>query len=340
MTQDGGRQGGAATFQIYTGNELTDPGTPVSPDVVVGVVDTGVVVLDGHAHPYIETNLAPGWEKHADVLPRGGEKLGRYDGHGTFVAGLVKQQAPAATIDVRRGLDFADGENVDAKVAECIRALGDVEHLRVVNLSFFSASEAEYREPAELKSALAELFDRNSDVVVVAAVANRWTADKNWPAAFTEDFDRVIAVGALDESVTPVPGLLPPRASFCSWWDGVDVFAAGCGITGPSVRRALELPLEALDDQLRDWARERINGAGTRKLITELVERDEFAFSTWSGASFAAAKVSGLLAKAMLDGAAGGHEAIEKVIHSSLPRIPLPGWPDGKPAILDTWPVG
>ncbi|MGK3199674.1 S8/S53 family peptidase [Amycolatopsis sp. MEPSY49] len=338
MTQDGGRQGGAATFQVYTENRLWDPGTPVSPDVVVGVVDTGVVVLDGKPHPYIERNLAPGWEKHADVLPRSGEQLGRYDGHGTFVAGLIKAKASAATIDIRRGLDLSDGENVDAKVAACIRELAAVEHLRVVNLSFFSTSGAEYQEPAELKSALDELFRCNSDVVVVAAVANRWTADKNWPAAFTEDFERVIAVGALDESVTPVPGLMPPRASFCSWWDGVDVFASGCGVIGPSVGR-VEVPLESMDTLLRPWAAERINGAGTLRLLTQLVERDQFAFSTWSGASFAAAKVSGLLAQAMLGGASSGRAAIEQVIHSSLPRIPLPGWPDGKPAILDTWPV-
>ncbi|MEU4518765.1 S8/S53 family peptidase [Amycolatopsis sp. NPDC024027] len=310
MTDQGGRQGGAATLQLHSLKQLIERDVEVSADVVVGVVDTGVVVLGGKPHPYIEKNLVDGWQGNEDVLPEDLLELGRFDGHGTFVAGLIKHEAPTVQIDMRRGLDLSDARKSDQVVADCIRALAGVDNLRVVNLSFFGEAAEEKQEPVELKSALEELFGKKPGVVVVTAVANRWTADRHWPAAFTEYFPRLIAVGATDESVTPVPGLRPPRASFCSWWDGVDVFAGGCGVLGPSVLR-------------------RIPG---------LVEQDTFSYSTWSGASFAAAKVSGLLAKAFAGGARSAEDAIKKVIPPSLPRIPLPGQSGDKPVILGNWP--
>ncbi len=316
MTDQGGRQGGAATLQLHSLKQLIESKPPfesddeISADVVVGVVDTGVVVLGGKPHPYIENNLVDGWQHNEDVLPEDGRELGRFDGHGTFVAGLIKQEAPGVRIDMRRGLDLEGTRKADEVVAECIRALATVDDLRVVNLSFFGDTAEEEHEPGELKSALEYLFHEKSGVVVVTAVANRWTADRHWPAAFTEHFPRLIAVGATDETVTPVPDLLPPRASFGSWWDGVDVFAGGCGVLGPSVLR-------------------RVPG---------LIEQDTFSYSTWSGASFAAAKVSGLLAKAFAGGASSAEDAIKKVIPPSLPRIPLPGQSGDKPVILGNWP--
>nr|WP_225956488.1 S8/S53 family peptidase [Amycolatopsis lexingtonensis] len=317
---------------------MADKRSPVTGQVVVGVVDTGVVILGGEPHHYIKDNLAEGWKDNEDRLPVSGEALGRYDGHGTFVAGLIKQQAPAVLIDVRRGLDESAG-GADRTVAKCIEDLCAVENLKIVNLSFFGTSEEENREPAELRRALDKLFGHHPDVVVVTAAANRWTADKHWPAGFSEDFAQVIAVGAVDETVTPVPGLSPPRASFCSWWDGIDVFAGGCGILGPSVRRTQEPPPSAFPPSLLPWHAVYGNGAGTRKLITEPAETDEFTFSLWSGASFAAAKVTGLLAQAMLDGAHSGKDALAKVINPSLPRIPLPGKPEGKPYLPGIWPA-
>ena len=76
---------------------------------------------------------------------------------------------------------------------------------------------------------------------------------------------------------------------------------------------------------------------GTRKLITKPIERDTFAYSTCSGSSFAAAKVTGLLAQAMLDCASCGKEAIEKVINPSLLFITLRGGRTGSPA---SWECG
>jgi hypothetical protein len=167
-------------------------------------------------------------------------------------------------------------------------------------MSFFGKDGEESAPSEQIRSALGELFTAHRDVLVVAAAGNRWTNKLTYPAAFP--FDQVIAVGAVDESVYPHPEdllnsaattpALPPKASFSNYGPWVDAYAPGVMVLGPSVHYQGSTP--------------------------------SFGWSRWSGTSFAAATVTGLLAKAM----SGEHpltsaEARRKVIQG--PKIPILG---------------
>ena len=84
---------------------------------------------------------------------------------------------------------------------------------RADNFSFYGEAVSEKEEPIPIKRALEHLFHHHKDVLVVTAAGNRGTAEPVWPARFNEDFDQVIAVGALDGSVGPGT---PLKASFTS----------------------------------------------------------------------------------------------------------------------------
>lgn len=299
----GGRVGGAADLPEPTQLDLPDNGTEPDPHFVVGVVDTGVVVgSDGEPHPFLARHLAAGWRENVDVVPTDGT-LGPHDGHGTFIAGLIHHGAPAATLDVRNALDeppngeadFLAGDlrNNDGRVAEQIGALAAVPDLKLVNLSFFGEGGPERTPPPEIRAALEHLFHCHPDVLIVTAAGNRWTPWPTFPARFKEEFPQVIAVGAVDDTVTPVPGLSVPRASFSNYWRGIDVYAPGVRVLGPYLSGTYGTRATAVS--FTGWCR-------------------------WSGTSFAAATVTGLLAAAMIDQGILGPLARERV----FAQIPLP----------------
>ncbi|HST65763.1 MAG TPA: S8/S53 family peptidase [Mycobacteriales bacterium] len=236
-----------------------DRGQPADPGFVVGMIDTGVVAhpfLDGHTRP-----LGPG---DTDPMPVGELAAG----HGTVVAGRILLEAPTATVVVRAALRppyRAAGQDTDAAVAAAIRDFAAVDGLLVLNLSF-AGSWTERSEPAGIAAALTELLAARPQLLVVAATANRWTDAPSWPAAFGEEFDRVVPVGAVDETIVlEDPGLGPPPAAFASRWPGIGVRAGGVRVLGPS-------PFGT-----GGWVR-------------------------WSGTSLAAATVTGILAQALHEG--------------------------------------
>lgn len=125
------------------------------------------------------------------------------------------------------------------------------------------------------------------EVAVVAAAGNYGRRRPLFPAALK----RVIAVAAVDDTV-PTDGL-PPRASFSNhgWW--VDACAPGQSVLSNFVRFA-----EPDGTTFDGWAR-------------------------WSGTSFAAPRVAGIIAaKAMASGRPANEVAFELVYGSGLPWRP------------------
>lgn len=203
-----------ATPPSPTETELA-PVTEPAGDFPVGVVDTGIVLQDGRPHPYLDGHVR---YAAADQDPLDADDdgwLDIYDGHGTFVAGLVLQQAPAATVQVRRGLDT--GVNDDLAIAASIRGLA-ADGVKLINLSFSSTADG-YTYPLAVSE---EIADLPLDVVVVAAAGNYGRTRPVWPAAFK----RVIAVGS-------VQGAELARSAWSNygWW--VDACADGDGVVGP-----------------------------------------------------------------------------------------------------------
>jgi subtilisin family serine protease len=285
-----GRAGGAATYGLVTSAELPALKDPTD-DFVIGVIDTGVVSHGGRPHPYLAGHLADGWQNNLDRLAGPSNLSSKDDGHGTFVAGVILNQAPTAKVHISNVLDGATEDN-DERVAAAIRDLIHVENLKVVNLSFFGDEES---EPTKIGDALEELLACHDDVLVVTAAGNDGTGRSNWPAAFPNP--HVISVAAVDETV--IRGLLsdiPPRASFSNYGPAVDVYASGVGVLGP-----------------RFWYDEESDA-----------EHRAAGWCHWGGTSFAAAGVTGLLAQTMISQEISCLKAWERILPAS---VSIPGVP-------------
>ncbi len=303
-----GRVGGAATYPLAASAAPPPPEPPGPTPFVVAVLDTGVVTEQGRPHPYLAEHLTDDWPDHVDELPAAGAPLGQYDGHGTFVAGRILHEAGAATIRMVRALDKDPPDapvqpghpTSDALMAEAIRQLIGDPCLKLVNFSFVG-NGYELDEPTVLKGALTDLFEAHPDVLVVTAAGNLGTGDPVWPARFAEDFDRVLAIGAVDGSTYPQPGAtVPPLAVFSSHGDWVAGYADGVQVLGPTC-----------------WHRERSGPDGRPPQAFT-------GYSWWSGTSFAAATVTGRLAAAMLRGSTAAQARAEVF---TGPPVPLPGTP-------------
>jgi subtilisin family serine protease len=147
---------------------------------IVAVIDTGLDV----SHPWFSTHVLPG--RSFASAP---EDWVDVDGHGTHVAGVVRQTDPSARILPVRVFDGAR-YGTDRMAADGI--VWAVENgARVVNLSLGGGAAS----PALTR---AVEFARSRDVVVVAAAGNY--AERGSPVVYPAAFDSVIAVAALDGS--------------------------------------------------------------------------------------------------------------------------------------------
>jgi subtilisin family serine protease len=154
----------------------TGEGAGLGKGVVVGVVDTGMAGTAGVDHPLW---LGGSYLSRADEV----DAAYAYDdvfavegGHGTFVAGVVRQAAPGARIDPERALDqFGLGTEEDF-----VRALASLdERVQVVNASMGCFTQGDVASEPVVR-AIAQL---PGDVVVVASAGNQGTARPSWPAA-------------------------------------------------------------------------------------------------------------------------------------------------------------
>jgi thermitase len=231
--------------------------------VKVAVVDTGIWSespqrgdgwLDGIA--VSRANTDPLDQFSADG-PGSNGLLDWGAGHGTFVAGLVRQIAPAAEVTVVRALDSA-GVGTDAEVADAIVAAAkggaDIIHCSFAGPAF------ENVPPIALTEAMRVVDPR---VLIVAAAGNDGSDKPMYPAAFK----RVVAVGALSADGSP--------AAFSNrgWW--IDASTVGEGLVSTFV--------DGTDEPLRP-----------RQAPTEFTGPDPVAM--WSGTSFSAPQVTGAVA--------------------------------------------
>ncbi len=246
----GGRVGTGGSLPEFVELELPPlPATTAPPSVSVGVVDTGVVQIDGQVHPYLTGRITG----RADEVEGDIRSAEPEFGHGTFVSGRILYNAPRSTVSMRRGLlpRDADGEFEDRTVAAAITSLAD-EGVKLINLSFVG-EEDEDDPPAEIRDAMAcAVIEHN--VVFVVAAGNNFDVAHRYPAEFATDAEfggHVVAVA--------------DRSSWSGEPSWVAAFADGQRRLGP---------LAAVG----------------------LFGVPAFAWARWSGSSFAAATVTGVLA--------------------------------------------
>ena len=185
-------------------------------------------------------------------------------GHATFIAAIIEQLAPGATVEVRQVLTtFGDGS--DSDVAAALWALVD-DPPQVVNLSFAGYSEDD-GPPLAVRQAIAALVGRG--VVVVAAAGNDATCRPAWPAAI----DGVIGVAALD-------------ASGPAWFTNHGPWVRACAPGADVVSRFFAVPSHPSPAEQSD--------VGALGAVVD--------WATWSGTSFAAPIVAGVIARTVLAG--------------------------------------
>ena len=229
-------------------------------------------------------------------------------GHGTFIAGLIRQVCPDADILAIRVMPsdgaVAESDLLDALTLLVIRqslaqAAGDPRGvIDVVSLSlgYYHEQPDDVSFDPQLLQPLRALGE--SGVSVVAAVGNDSTARPMFPAAFTPYPGGQIA--AFDTNSVPLVsvGARNPDntiALFSNAGPWVSCHRPGAALvsTFPVTFDAAEQPSYRVD----------VPGDGMRTTI----DPDNFTsgFGTWSGTSFAAPILAGQLAQCLLDGGCG-----------------------------------
>ena len=250
--------------------------TLVEGQIVVAVIDTGI---DEHMR-------GDGWLN--EVGRRSNDNIDLLDvfgiigtptlpildlgaGHGTFVAGVIRQVDPQAKIVVYRALDTDGLASEEAVANAMIRAAHDGVH--VINLSVGVESVNGVVPPA-LEAAVKHIQSLDDPPAIVASAGNNGTEERVYPAALPD----VVSVAALQ--AVEVAGQTPEGADWSSRGDWVTCSAVGEGIVSTFVKGEEE-PQFGSD------------------VYPENGEGDSWA--VWSGTSFAAPQIAALIAKKCRD---------------------------------------
>ena len=235
--------------------------------VRIAILDTGFVASSVQLHPLLAQGYADDGDD-ADALydEATGTIHSVLGGHGTFIAGVIRQLAPDTQLDPEVTLDDIGLVDETELALDLLRT----RPADIVNLSLAGPSEGD-RPPQALARALRELGER-SQAVYVAAAGNDYDEknphQKMWPAAFggLRGYDHVVGVAAVDRQ--------GDAAEFTNRGPWVRACAYGVKERSTYVTGTLTLPSGS----------ETFGGAAT---------------AIWSGTSFAAPRVAAVLAATM-----------------------------------------
>ena len=272
---------------------LPDPGPCAGSGsgTFIYVADTGL--LDGAASGHAWLAGVTGAKDPLDV--QGGvTSIPGYAGHGTFLAGVARCMAPAARVVVTRDFDRA-GAISEHKIVQRLReALGKGPD--VINLSAGGTTRKDL--PLLGMEAFWEAYRHYKGVVLVASAGNNSTRRPFWPAAFPQ----VVGVGALAANGRA-------RAHFSDYGPWVDVYAPG-------------------EDLVNAYA----SGTYQYREPPHVGSHQHFdGMARWSGTSFAAPLVAGLLAARIPRTGENGRQAASSLLaQARAQRLPGVGpvlWP-------------
>jgi subtilase family protein len=214
-------------------------------------------------------------------------------GHGTFIAGLLLQVAPATSVYAVKVLD-SHGVGDDFDVATKLAQLPlDID---VVNLSLGGYTDHDV-PPLAIETALEAMADGGP--AIVAAAGNQSASRPFWPAAF----DQVLAVGAVENRDGKWS-----RADYSNHGPWVDATARGTNLQSTFAR-----------------ARTKVALGPTTSPFDPIIAFDGWA--AWDGTSFATPIAAAMIARTMYrEGLTSAREAEIKLL-ANAPQAPQPEFP-------------
>jgi hypothetical protein len=255
--------------------------------VKIAVLDTGMF-----KHQWLGgVSTAPNSDDVWDV--EGDGYADAESGHGTFIAGLIRQVAPSASIHAVKVLD-SHGVGDDLGVAKAMEQLpADV---NIVNLSLGGYTDGDVPPLAVATAAAAMGEDR----VVVAAAGNHGKTRPFWPAAF----DQVLAVGAVD----PEKDGTWRRAEYSNHGAWVDATARGSHLQSTFTRAKTKIALGSMPGP-----------------FDPIITFDGWA--RWSGTSFSTPIAAALIARTITRSGLPAPQAQTKLL-ANAPLAPQPDFPN------------
>jgi hypothetical protein len=255
----------------------------VQSDVTVAILDTGISEHAWFTNRKWFGQCAPEVfevpDTDADL------DLDSVAGHGTFIAGVVLQQAPDAQLVIDKiisGDGITDERELFRRLAN-LRASARTSGKAIDILSLSLGCYTHDDKPSPVLEHAIRAFDRHT--VIVACAGNAGSDRPFWPAALK----RVVAVGSLD-------AIGHDRATFSNygWW--VDACTLGQRVTSSFFSY----------DSHTDSGDEKFSG-----------------YARWSGTSFAAPRVAGAIAaRAAHEGISASQAAADLLDPHQHPSVP------------------
>ncbi|HVD16305.1 MAG TPA: S8/S53 family peptidase, partial [Actinomycetota bacterium] len=252
--------------------------------VFVSVVDTGLLRDVATSHPWLVG--VQGVEENANG---GGGNIRAYAGHGTFVAGCLRCAAPRTAVFVERALEIAaSGAAFESNLAPSLEHALD----RSPDILVFTFTTSNRQDQSLLT--FDDIYERRirhmKGLVVLAPAGNDGQRRPMFPAAYRW----VVSVGALSASWRD-------RAHFSNFGGWVDVFAPG----------------ENLVNAFPEG-----NFVSNEPPVGE--QREFHGMAQWSGTSFSAPIVAGLIAARMSATGENGQQAADSLLRLARSQA-IPG---------------
>lgn len=232
------------------------------------------------------------WDTDVPANPLTGV-LDRHAGHGTFIAGIIRQIAPDSEVAMARVMS-GDGVAYESDLLAALEALvhrvraaqapggnpADMIDILSLSMGYYIENAQDVSETAEFTRLINELTGLG--VLVVAAAGNNATMRPFYPAALAVDppaaGQAVLSVGALNPNGT--------KAFFSNQAPWVHAWATGAGVvsTFPKLRGSMG-PAQVI-----------------RELDRESMDPDDFSsgFALWHGTSFAVPHAAAALANKLV----------------------------------------
>jgi subtilisin family serine protease len=233
--------------------------------VLIGVCDTGLLTgLDLGQVSWL-AGVSGDPDPLGPVLPGGALDIPKYAGHGTFGSGVARSQAPEAAVHVTRLFAKCGGE-WEHVIAQRLAELAAGQFTQGRSPDIVNLSAGGYTRKNRPPLSFTNFFQQHPGFTLTAAAGNDATGRPFFPAACPQ----AIAVGALGADGQH-------RAWFSNFGDWVDVYAPGEALVN-----AFATGIYTYQEPPRRPARQAFHG-----------------MARWSGTSFSAPLVAGLIAARM-----------------------------------------